>query len=236
MEIFNLKTFKNFFINTAIEHKTQAQFSTAMKPFLAMLTDEDEDLTKVGELSTALVNTHAFELATKHLKNELASATLIEERYLAPPHDLNFLLNYPKDSLGYIYASTMKKQKFDPDLYSYLKVESDASYVEARLGQTHDIWHIITGFDTSGIGEIGLQAFHLPQFPYPLATMLIANSLVSATLLAPEELPQLLNAIALGWQMGSQVKSFFAQKWEEAWEKPLEQWRSELNVPAITVS
>ncbi|NJK48636.1 ubiquinone biosynthesis protein [Candidatus Gracilibacteria bacterium] len=236
MKLFNLRALDNFFVNTAKEFQTQAQFSTVMKPFLAMLTDEDEDLTKVGELSTALVNTRAFELAAQHLKSEPASATLIEERYLAPPHDLNFLLKYPKESLGYIYASTMKKQKFDPDLYSYLKVDSDASYVEARLSQTHDIWHTITGFDSSGIGEIGLQAFHLPQFPYPLATMLIANSLVSATLLAPEELPKLLNAIARGWQMGTQVKSFFNQKWEEAWEKPLKQWRSELNVQSITVS
>jgi ubiquinone biosynthesis protein Coq4 len=76
--------------------------------------------------------------------------------------------------------------------------------------------HIITGFDTSAIGEIGLQAFHLPQFPYPLASILVANSLVRITLFTPEELPPLLNAIAQGWRIGSQAKPFFAQKWKEA--------------------
>ncbi|WP_277881670.1 hypothetical protein [Phormidium sp. FACHB-592] len=40
----------------------------------------------------------------------------------------------------------------------------------------------MAGFDTSEIGEIGLQAFHLPQFPYPLATRLAANSLIASTL------------------------------------------------------
>jgi ubiquinone biosynthesis protein COQ4 len=198
-----------------------------VKIFLTMLVEED-DLEIVRNLSSALIDTPAFDLTVKHLQRDRVSAELIEERYLSPPHDLDVLLQYPKDSLGYIYASTMRKKGFDPDLYSYLTVDSDASYVEARLGQTHDIWHIVTGFDTSSIDEIGLQAFHLSQFPYPLATMLVANSLMSSTLFAPQELPVLLNAIALGWQMGTQVKPFFAQKWEEAWEKPLQEWRNEL--------
>ena len=57
---------------------------------------------------------------------------------------------------------------------------SDAAYVELRLSQTHDLWHVITGFDTMVAGEIGLQAFHLTQFPHPLGAVL------SATLGAPE--------------------------------------------------
>jgi ubiquinone biosynthesis protein Coq4 len=105
--------------------------------------------------------------------------------------------------------------------------------VELRLSQTHDLWHVITGFDTSVIGEIGLQAFHLSQFPYPLATMLVASSLMSMTLLEPEHLPPLIEAIAQGLQMGKTAKSLFAQKWEEGWEKPLTQWQAELNIQPI---
>jgi ubiquinone biosynthesis protein Coq4 len=129
----------------------------------------------------------------------------------------------------------MKEQGYDPEkLYSYIKITSDASYVEARLNQTHDIWHIVTGFDTSPVGEIGLQAFHLAQFPYPLATMLISNGLMSSTLLAPEELPKLLRVITIGWRMGSKAKSLFAQKWEDGWRKTLTQWRSDLNIVLIS--
>jgi ubiquinone biosynthesis protein Coq4 len=42
-----------------------------------------------------------------------------------------------------------------------------------------------------------------------------------------------LVAIALGLQMGRAAKSLFAQKWEEAWEKPLEQWQAELNIQPL---
>ncbi len=52
---------------------------------------------------------------------------------------------------------------------------NDAHAVDLRLSQTHDNWHPITGFDTSTIGEIVLQAFRLSQFPYPLASRLMAQ-------------------------------------------------------------
>jgi ubiquinone biosynthesis protein COQ4 len=113
-------------------------------------------------------------------------------------------------------------------LHAGMTAKSDAEYVELRLSQTHDLWHIITGFD-----EIGLQSFHLPQFPYPLATMLVATSLISTTLKEPEMLPKLLEAIAQGFQMGKTAKPLFAQKWEEGWETPLSQWQAELNIQPI---
>lgn len=202
------------------------------KSFFAMMFG-NESLQPVGEMSQALVETPAFDLAAEHLKSDPACAVLIRDRYIPPAHDLNKLLAYPENSLGYIYATTIKQAGFDPNLHTGMTAESDAKYVELRLSQTHDIWHIVTGFDTSAIGEIGLQAFHLPQFPYPLATMLVANSLMSSTLLAPEELPHLLDAIAQGLQMGKTAKALFAQKWEEAWDKPLAQWQAELNIQPI---
>jgi ubiquinone biosynthesis protein COQ4 len=202
------------------------------KSFIAMMFGDDS-LQTVGEMSDALVETPAFALAAQHLKQDPACARLIRDRYIPPAHDLDQLLSYPQDSLGYIYATAMKKSGFDPNLHVGMSAESDAKYVEVRLSQTHDIWHIITGFDTSGIGEIGLQAFHLPQLPYPLATVLIANSLISSTLLKPEELPSLLDAIAKGADMGRNAGALFAQKWEEAWDKPLTQWQAELNIQPI---
>jgi ubiquinone biosynthesis protein COQ4 len=215
-----------------IQHQIHFQMLIILKSFTAMLSG-DESLQAVGELSAALTETPAFDLAAQSLKSDPKAAALIRERYMAPPHDLDKLLQYPSNSLGHIYATRMKQQNFDPDLYSYLKIDSDASYVEARLGQTHDIWHVVTGFDVSSIGEIGLQAFHLPQFPYPLATMLIANALVSSTLLAPDELPKLVQAIAQGLEMGRVAKPLFAQRWEEAWDKPLAKWQAELNIHLI---
>ena len=189
-----------------------------------------DDFNEIVAMNQALIQTSAQELLVRELSKDTASAQMIEERYLASNYNLDTLLKYPQESLGYAYALSLKQSGFDPDLYSDIKIDSDASYVEARLGQTHDLWHIITGFGTSTVDEMGLQAFHLAQFPYPLATMLIANVLVTTTLLNPEEIPLLLDTIQRGWKMGKQAKPLFPQKWEEAWDKPLSQWRDELNI------
>lgn len=196
----------------------------------------DNSLQTVGELTYGLLETSAYDLVAHHLNQDPDCAVLIRDRYIPPAHDLDALLTLPPDSLGYLYAAHMKKTGFDPNLHAGMTAKSDAEYVELRLSQTHDLWHIVTGFDISVVGEIGLQAFHLPQFPYPLATMLVANSLISTTLKEPEMLPHLLEAIAQGFQMGKTAKSLFAQKWEEGWEKPLSQWQVELNIQPIQQS
>ncbi|MEB3161623.1 MAG: Coq4 family protein [Prochlorothrix sp.] len=212
----------------------QAIFSRLLivKAFTAMLLGNGS-LNTVGELVYGLLGTPAYDQMAQYLNQDPACAALIRDRYIPPAHDLEALLTLPSNSLGYIYAVQMKKTGFDPNLHAGMTAKSDAEYVELRLSQTHDLWHIITGFDVSEIGEIGLQAFHLPQFPYPLATMLVANSLISTTLQAPDLLPQLLEAIAQGFQMGRAAKPLFAQKWEEGWEKPLTQWQTELKVQPL---
>ena len=205
------------------------------KAFLTLLFDDSGSLDAVEELSTSLVESHAFQLAVENMKAVPEVAEIIAERYMAPPHDLEALFQYPKDSLGYAYASSLKQAGFQP-LTAAVAIDSDTSYVENRWQQTHDIWHIITGFDTSEIGEIGLQAFYLAQFQLPLASMLIANALISTTVFQPEALSSLLSAIAKGWEMGQIAKPLIAQKWEEAWEKPVSLWRSQLNVQPILSS
>jgi ubiquinone biosynthesis protein Coq4 len=203
-----------------------------VKSFTSMLFG-DNSLQTVGELTDGLLATPAYDRVAQYLNQDSSCAALIRDRYIPPAHDLKTLLTLPPNSLGYIYAAQMKKLGFDPNLHAGMTVTSDAEYVELRLSQTHDLWHIVTGFGTSLIDEIGLQAFHLPQFPYPLATLLIANTLISTTLKTPEALPQLLEAIAQGFQMGKAAKPLFAQKWEEGWEKPLAQWQAELNIQPI---
>jgi ubiquinone biosynthesis protein COQ4 len=203
------------------------------QPFLALMTG-DESLDVVEQMSLSLIETSTFDQAVTYLKQDPACAALIAERYMGPPHDLDALLHYPKDSLGYVYAMQMKVQGFRAEeLYEGFPIDSEASYLEARLSQTHDIWHIVTGFGVSAIEEIGLQAFHLPQFPYPLAIALLSSSMMSTLQFSPAELPALLESIQRGWSMGQLTKPLFAQKWEEAWEKPLAQWQAELGIQPL---
>lgn len=231
-----MKTMESFTLDQyfAADAPQQSRFQILfiLKAVFAVLTG-DTSLNTVGELAEGLLELPAYDLVAQHLKQDPTAAELIRDRYTPPDYDLDDLLTYPKDSLGYCYAAAIKTAGFDPNLHRDMGAETDARYVELRLSQTHDIWHVITGFDTSVTGEIGLQAFHLAQFPYPLAAMLLANALMSSTLLMPQDLPFLVEAIFQGLQMGQQAQSLFAQRWEAGWEKPLHQWRSELKVRPV---
>jgi len=211
----------------------ELQAMPVFQGFFALMT-ESYELEVVGGVAEILLQMPSFERAVAHLQQDADAAALIAERYMAPPHDLEALLQCPPASLGYLYAKQMKARGFRAeDLYVDIPITSDASYVEARLSQTHDIWHLVTGFSVSEIDEIGLQAFHLPQFPYPLAVVLLSSSLMTTLVFKPDELPDLLNAIGKGWTMGQAAKPLFAQKWEEHWDKPLATWREELHIQPI---
>jgi ubiquinone biosynthesis protein Coq4 len=197
--------------------------------FLAM-TGGDDDLELVGALTDALLATPSYGLAAEHLRRDPACAALIEERYIPGPQNLEALAALPSGSLGHAYAKRLARLGYDPNLHAGMEPSTDAVYVELRLSQTHDLWHLVTGFDTSVHGEIALQAFHLSQFPYPLASLLTAQALLSTTLFEPEQLPLLVEAILTGLQMGQQAQPLFAQRWEEGWDKPLSQWRAQLNL------
>jgi ubiquinone biosynthesis protein Coq4 len=241
MQLFNSAT-SNGSVNANVQKQTQNPivqgFMSIVSKLLIVQSSVsmlfgDNSLKTVGELTDGLLATPSYDLVAQHLNKDVACATLIRERYIPPTHDLEALLTLPPDSLGYIYAAQMKKMGLDPNLHAGMTADSDAEYVDLRLSQTHDIWHIVTGFDTSLSSEIGLQAFYLPQFPYPLGAMIVAINLISATLREPERLPKLLEAISQGFQMGKTAKLLFAQKWEEGWEKPLTQWRAELNIQPV---
>jgi ubiquinone biosynthesis protein COQ4 len=157
------------------------QLFRVLGTFVAM-SGGDTDLELVGALADALLETPSSTLMAEQLRRDPACAALIEARWIPPAHDLEQLAALPECSLGQAYAASLARLGYDPNLHAGMEPGSDAAYVVLRLSQTHDLWHVLTGFDTTVTGEIGLQAFHLTQFPYPLGAVLTAQALLSATL------------------------------------------------------
>lgn len=189
----------------------------------------------IFDISEALHHTNAFAQAVEYLQSIPEVAQLIRERYLQPTPNLDELMECSIDSLGYIYAITMKEANLDPEFSRKVEVEDDASYIILRMRQTHDIWRIITGFDTTGAGELALQSFMLAQCRLPLPVVLIAGGLLQS-LKYPQALNSMMSGISKGWNLGLKTQPFLGQKWEEHWDKPVAIWRHELGVNAALLS
>lgn len=214
--------------------KLNLDLLTTLKGFVSLMRDPTQT-DSVFDVEDGLRHTKAAQLAVEYAKSKPGVAEIFAERYLAPSPDIDALKQLPEDSLGYIYASYLSEAGFDPDFYRKTEVEDDITYMFMRLRQTHDIWHVVTGFGSDVNAELGLKAFEIAQIHRTLAAMLIAGGLLRTLLKTPEMLDGLLEQIAIGYRMGAKAKPFIAQKWEEHWEKPLTEWRQELNIETVTV-
>ncbi|MBD2301763.1 Coq4 family protein [Nostoc sp. FACHB-190] len=187
------------------------------------------------DIEDGMINIKATKLAIEYIKSKPEVTQIIQERYIAPPPDMEAIGKCPEGSLGYAFAKYIKDTGFDPNYYRGLKITDDTSYILHRLRQTHDIWHVVTGLGFDVNGELGLQAFCLAQIRIPLPIILLAGGLMRTLINAPEQMDNLLTQIAIGYRMGAKAKPLIAQKWEENWNKPLSQWRSDLGIEPTSV-
>lgn len=207
-------------------------FLQTLKGAIALFRDPTHT-DSVYDIEDGLSKTKATEQAIKYVKSDPEVAQIISDRYLAPAPDIPALLKYPPESLGAIYAHYITDAGFDPSFYRKIEIVDDVSYVLYRLRQTHDIWHIVTDSTTDVVGELALKAFEIPQTRRTMSVVLLAGGILRTLFNHSEEIDLLMERVAIMYRMGARAKPFLAQRWEENWEKPLTQWRSELGVELV---
>ncbi len=136
------------------------------------------------------------------------------------------LLQLPEDSFGHAYARFMTERHLTPDLFKAEGALSKQGYVLKRMRQTHDLWHVVTGYETDVPGELELQAFTYAQVGIPSALVLVLFGILRWFLIGPELVVRVLKA----YRRGRQAKTFAATPWEDLWSKPLAQVQAELGV------
>lgn len=178
-------------------------------------------------------NHKSLQVALDSLKSVPEIKELIETRYLSPkPYNLDEMMKYPEGSLGKVYAEHMIKYKLDVVFYPEMdsKVDDDINYLRMRARQTHDIHHVVLGFPALDFGEICISSFYLSQNKIPLSGFLLGVGFFITMLKQPHRIDELINCIIKGWTMGKRAKYFLGIKWEDYFDKPIEDIRKELNI------
>jgi ubiquinone biosynthesis protein Coq4 len=127
---------------------------------------------------------------------------------------------------------------YDPEFYKDFYGDStptfrtDEEYLRFRVRQMHDIVHVITGFGMVDFPEeLGMQAFLAAQTRRPFSIALVGFGLIRIVL-EPKELTRTLEQVAKGLAMGYGAKPLLGQRFEDDWDKPVEEWRRELGLVA----
>ena len=184
----------------------------------------------VFDLSELLFKMQAYQAATAILEADAGFRNLAKSRKLMPEIHLEKLLKYPDGSLGQVYAKHMLDRGLSPDFYRPVEVSDDKTWSVMWFRQTHDLWHVVTGFDTDAASEIGLQAFTLAMLSMPLAALIVGISLLKVVIVDPSNMGDVISKIVRGVALGQQAGPVFSYKWEENWTKPLAEVRRELGL------
>jgi ubiquinone biosynthesis protein Coq4 len=143
--------------------------------------------------------------------------------------DLNSLSQLPANTLGGAYARHMFAQGFTAD--SFIDNDQDTVF-DKRLGIAHDVQHIMTGFDSSPIGEFGLAAFMLVQYR-DLLNVFVLSWVPWSMIGNVRWIPKLTAALWRGFIGGWQSQPLAAYPFEDNWHKSLLEVRQELQIPQI---
>jgi len=131
----------------------------------------------------------------------------------------------PEGTLGRAYATFLKENGITPAPFKTAPNVCDdrLSYVMLRFRQTHDLWHVVTGFRTDVDGEVMLQAFTFAQTRSP-ASFLIA--LFGFMRFALD--PRAFSRVRAAYELGKKLPPLGPTRWEEMFERPLAEVRARI--------
>lgn len=198
---------------------------------LVALVRDPSRLGQVFEMSDAVATPEVLAPLLDELEKDPRCALALAERHRFEI-DLAALRRLAPGTLGREFAEHMIANGLDPSAIPRLPSPDRASFFRAHLYESHDIWHVVTGFGTDWHGEIGLQAFYTAQLPGPLPAMLVAVGCLRVAIFDFESTTPLFDQIASGYGLGKRASPLFGVKWDELWDVPLEDVRRALGVTA----
>jgi ubiquinone biosynthesis protein Coq4 len=150
--------------------------------------------------------------------------------------DLARLRAMPDGTFGREAARFLDARKLDPNDLPDRPGTTETAWLRAHLFETHDLWHVVTGFDTDVPGEAGLQAFYLAQFPGRLPAVLLSILFINTFLYKFEESDARMDAITHGWALGKRAEQLLGVRWNDLFALPLSDVRTRLGLPVAGVA
>lgn len=152
-----------------------------------------------------------------------------------PTIDLAVLATLPRGSFGYEYARYMRSQALQPITVSpELDAVAWRNVFALRYAITHDIFHVLLGFDTSYAGEMGVLAFAVAQGYSPIQHPAFWIATVLYPLLAPGQFRKIFENRHTGLRLGREAKFLLGYRFEEMWARPLREVKQELGLAIST--
>ncbi len=151
-----------------------------------------------------------------------------------PPIDLEILSKYPQGTFGREYADHMKQNNLKPlNISPELEDVARRNVFALRYVVTHDIFHVLLGFDTSYAGEIGVLAFTAEQNYSKSLKISLWLARLLYLIIAPRQIKQIFNNLKKGQELGKKADFLLGYRFEDHWQESINEVRTSLGLTPI---
>jgi ubiquinone biosynthesis protein COQ4 len=201
---------------------------------LARLVRTPDETKHVFDLIDALSGNSGERMLQRYQSTESGRRILAERRQLLPIlSDRERLLALPPGTLGRSYAEFMTREQISADGLVEASQEGgrpkedlspERELIGLRMRDSHDLWHVVTGYGRDLVGEACVLAVTYAQTKNRGIGAIVAM----AWWKAGQEMPAARAAIRDAYRRGKRAAWLPALEWEALLAKPLTQVREEL--------
>lgn len=203
------------------------------------LARDPNDTTQVFEIVQAFEGqgTRDFDRFRRSPSGKL----ILQERrdLLSTLRDRQALAAMPEGSLGRAYLEYCERNQFDADGLvaasgNRSRLTGDELFFSNRVRDAHDLWHVVTGWDTDVVGELALLGFTFAQ-TRDIGVAIIAaggylHSFYYSHSLQDARFDEARRLIRRGLRDGQEATWLPAVLWEELLPQSLDSVRAQLQV------
>jgi ubiquinone biosynthesis protein Coq4 len=149
--------------------------------------------------------------------------------------DIQALAPCETGSIGHALYRLIVDNKFDLEVLDrealgLRDLPAPLDYLNVRILQTHDLWHILAGYETTALHEIAISAFQMAQFGHSYSAMFL--SLVAAIGHQGDRggLGLLYETIFQAYAHGRETPPLMDIPWEEHWQTQIPALRAAYGV------
>lgn len=177
-----------------------------------------------------------FEAIAENAAHHHPGAAIALERAIPGHTDIDALANCPENSLGVLLHRMIIENGYDPEVLDRESIKLSAKphalhYLNARILQMHDVWHLVAGYTTHSSNEIAISAFQLAQFGHNYSAMFLAAGMAMGATKEPRGFTIVMQIITEAWQHGRETPYMMNIPWEEEWNNSLEVIREKYGIP-----
>jgi len=152
-----------------------------------------------------------------------------------PRMTLEALARCPAGSLGHEFYRLIVDNGFDLEVLDrealgLSGLTPPLDYLNARILQCHDLWHIVGGYQTTALHEVAISAFQLAQFGHGYSAMFLAVTAASSAMRDTASQRLIMDVMMTAWRHGRETPPMIGIPWEAVWDQTTQGVRAQFGI------